>query len=278
MSAAGRAVPANSVPNVNRVFSDDSYVHAVPSDALSTLNIPRASDPLSDSVLNSINRLVTDNKLIFSDVVPYGDDIVEELSSLISGSKVTSYTDLFAKVDDITRNAALRATGAKADEYELTYVQRVITDMLKSSGVDGLKNDLNTVVYDTRFLTAKYVHDVSDIVGDSADEVTLAVHNVNLLKRSYEAEPGSELLRVQLAEANAVAASKVRDAMSDELDELKQLQLKQINDVLDADTDLAKLSSKQRTQEVVRAQMKDDDTVNKFTRELDRGDWNGPCL
>jgi hypothetical protein len=277
-SAAGRSVPSNSVPNVNRTYSDSSYIHEVPGNALDDMNVPRADSVPTAKVTQDVLTQLDNNRFVFSDVIPYGDDLVDEVVNLLESGKVTSYTDLFSKVDDLTHKVARRNTGAKPDEYELTYVQRVMTDLLQGSGVQGLTNGVNTVVYDTRNLTAKFVHDVTDIVGDASDDVTTALHNVNLLQRSLDAEPNSKLLQVQLAEAKAVATSRVRDSLVDELEQLQQVQSKQISDLLDQDEVVSTLAKKQRSEELGRATVKDESTYDAFSKELNRSDWTGPCL
>lgn len=277
-AASGRSVPANSVPNVARKFGDNSYIHELPGNSLDDMNIPRADSVPTAKVSNDLLTQLDNNRFVFSDVIPYGDDLADEVANLLQSGKVTSYADLFSKVDDLTHKVARRNTGARPDEYELTYVQRVLTDMLQGSGVQGLTNGVNTVVYDTRNLTSKFIHDVSDIVGDSADDVTTALHNVNLLQRSLDAEPTSKLLQVQLAEAKAVATSRVRDSLSDELQLLERVHSKQISDLLDQDEVISKLTKQQRSEEFIRATLKDEATVESFSKELNRSDWTGPCL
>jgi hypothetical protein len=277
VAASGRSVPDNSVPNVTRTFGDNAYVHQVDGTALDAMRIVNASDVPPAKVVNDLLAQLDNNRYVFSDVIPYGDDLLDEVVNLLESGKVTSYGDFFGQVDDLVHKTAKRNLSIKPDEYELTYVQRVMTDMLQSSGVQGMTNGVNTALYDTRGLTTKFVHDVTDIAGDASDDVTSALHNVNLLQESLNAQPTSKLLQVQLAEAKAVAASKIRDSLSDELDSLNKLQAQQTSKLMDADDLVAEVASKQRQEELIRASTKDDNTYESFSKELNR-EWNGPCL
>jgi len=278
VSASGRSVPANSVPMATRTFSDASFVHEVPPGSLDNLHIPEAGDVLDSNVTTNMLRQLDNNRFVFSDVIPYGDDLADELVALLEDTtKKTNYGDLFGKVDALTRKVSKRSTGTAPDEYELTYVQRVVTDLLQGSGVQGITNGVNTVVYDTRKIATKFVHDVTDIVGDATDDVTTALHNVNLLQRSLDAAPNSKMLQVQLTEAKAVAALKIRDSLKDELDSLNSLHKKQLSDLMDYDTTVTELASKQRSEAISAASVRDTNTYQSFKTELTK-DWNGPCL
>jgi hypothetical protein len=277
VSASGRTVPANSVPLASRTFSDASYVHEIPPGSLDGMHIPSAVDVIDSNVTNNMLRQLDNNRFMFSDVIPYGDDLTDELVNVLENGKLGTYGGLFDKVDALTRKVSKRSTGTVPDEYELTYVQRVVTDLLQGSGVQGITNGVNTVVYDTRKIPTKFIHDVTDIAGDATDDVTTALHNVNLLQRSVDAEPNSKMLQVQLIEAKATAASKIRDSLSDELDTLNSLHKKQVSDLMDYDDTVTELASRQRSEAISSATVRDTNTYQSFKTELSK-DWNGPCL
>jgi hypothetical protein len=277
ISASGRGVPDNSVPNVNRTIGDTAYVHEIDGASLQNLRIVNAQDIPTAKVVNDLLTQLNNNRYVFSDVIPYGDDLLDEVVNLLESGKVTNYGDLFGQVDELTFTTAKRNLSIKPDEYELTYVQRVLTDMLQGSGIQGITNGVNTAVYDTRGITTRFIHDVTDIAGDASDDVTSALHNVNLLQESLRVQPTSKLLQVQLAEAKAVAASKIRDSLSDELDTLNKLQAQQASKLMDQDDVLSELSRTQKAEELIRASTKDDNTYDSFSKELNR-EWSGPCL
>jgi hypothetical protein len=278
LSASGRRVPGNVVPNVKRTFSDGSYIHELPPGVLDTMNIPKATDKLPPKTSADLLSQLENNRFVFSDVIPYGDDLADELVNALETGKFKTYADYFSKADDIVRKVAKRNIGTNPDEYELTYIQRVMSDMLKGSGVQGLTNGVNTVVYDTRNLVTKAVHDVGDLVGDHTNPVVTALHDVNLLEQSLKYAPDSELLKVQLAEAKAVAASAVRDSLHDEMIALQKTQGKQVSDLMDLESSTVKnLADKQRATALVKAQTRDDVTYDSFSKELNK-DWKGPCL
>jgi hypothetical protein len=277
-SAAGRRAPNNHIPNVNRTYSEDSFIHTVQGDSLSGLRIVNSNAPVTGDVAEDIITQLTMNRRVLSDHVGYGDELLDDIVNLLDDSRAkgVNYGDLFGNVDDLTHKASIRATGSRADEFELTYVQRVMTDMLESSGVDGITNGVNTALYNTRNLTSR-VHDVTDIVGDSSDEVALALHNVNLLQASSDAAPSSMLLKVQLEEAKAVAASRVRDQLSDELDNLNAYKSKAMSDLLDQDDVVREIGRQQQNEALIAATIRNDDTHAKFSKELNK-DFTGPCL
>jgi hypothetical protein len=277
MAASGRGVPDNSVPNVNRTIGDTAYVHEIDGASLQNLRIVNAQDVPTAKIINDLLTQLDNNRYVFSDVIPYGDDLLDEVINLLESGKVTNYGDLFGQVDELTFTTAKRNLSIKPDEYELTYVQRVLTDMLQSSGIQGITNGVNTAVYDTRGIATKFIHDVTDIAGDASDDVTSALHNVNLLQESLRVQPTSKLLQVQLAEAKAVAASKIRDSLSDELDTLNKLQSQQTSKLMDQDDVLSELSRTQKAEGLIRASTKDDNMYDSFSKELNR-DWTGPCL
>lgn len=277
-SAAGRRAPNNHIPNVDRVYSESSFIHQVPSEGLDGLDIVNSIDNVTDNVAGDISVQLGYNRQVFSDHIPYASDLRDDMIALLDGtfSKPVAYGDLFGEIDNLVHKSAMRATGSRADEFELTYVQRVFTDMLESAGVDGITNGTNTALYNTRNLTSR-VHDVTDIVGDTTDEVALALHNVNLLQASSDAAPSSMLLKVQLEEAKAVAASRIRDGLSDELDNLNAYKSKAVSDLLDQDDVIQRIGKTQQSEALLEATVRNDDTHAKFTKELNR-DFNGPCL
>lgn len=271
-AASGRAVPNNTVPLSGREFSDTPTVHELDSSILAAMNVVKSTDTVSPNVLK---EMPLDGRL-FSDIISYGDDLTEGLVDLLGTSK-TTYGELFDKVDDLVRSKSLKNTGNTADEYELTYVQRVVTDMLRNKGVDGVTNGTNTVIYRTNNLLTNKVHNVTDLVGDSSNSVNLALHEVNLLQRSLDAEPGSKLLKVQLAEAKAVAASRVRDSLADELAQLTSEQTKLVSKLMRQDDIISDVAKTQRSQDLIGATVKDENTFDAFTKELNRN-WDTPCL
>ena len=277
-SAAGRRAPNNHIPNVDRVYSESSYIHQVPSEGLDGLDIVNSIDNVSDNVAGDISVQLGYNRQVFSDHIPYASDLRDDMIALLDSTfdKPIAYGDLFGEIDDLVHKSAMRATGSRADEFELTYVQRVFTDMLESAGVDGITNGTNTALYTTRNLTSR-VHDVTDIVGETTDEVALALHNVNLLQASSDAAPTSKLLKVQLEEAKAVAASRIRDGLSDELDNLNAYKSKAVSDLLDQDDVIQRIGKTQQSEAMLEATVRNDDTHAKFSKELNR-DFNGPCL
>jgi hypothetical protein len=278
-SAAGRRAPNNHIPNVNRTYSEDAFIHTVQGDSLDGLRVVNSVDQVADDVSSDIITQLDMNTTVFSDEIVYGEEILGDIVEMLldSKSKGLSYGDLFGRVDDLVHSAALRNTGSRADEFELTYIQRVFTDMLQSSGVDGITNGTNTALYTTRNLTTRAINNVTDVVGDSGDEVSLALHNVNLLQASSDAAPSSKLLKVQLEEAKAVAASRVRDQLSDELDNLNAYKSKAMSDLLDQDDVVREIGRSQQGEALLAATIRNDDTYAKFSKELNK-DFTGPCL
>jgi hypothetical protein len=273
VAASGRAVPNNTVPLSGRQFTDVPTVHEVDPNVLSSMSIVKSTDVVD--VPKLMKSMPLDSR-VFSDVLPYGDELYDSLTGLLGTSKRT-YGELFGTVDDATRTSAIKVTGSPADEFELNYVQRIVTDVLRNSGVDGVTNGVNTVVYRTDNLLTKRVLDVSDIVGDSKNSVSLALHEVNLLQKSLDAEPGSQLLKVQLAEAKMVAASRIRDSLSDELTQLNGEQTKLMSDLMKADDVISDVAKTQRGQALIEATVKDERTLDSFTKELSKK-WDTPCL
>jgi hypothetical protein len=98
-----------------------------------------------------------------------------------------------------------------------------------------------------------------------------------LLQRSLDAAPDSKLLQVQLAEAKATAASRVRDSLAGELTQLTSEQTKLVSKLLDQDEVLSDVAKTQRSQEVIKAVTKDERTLESFNKELNK-EWNSPCL
>jgi hypothetical protein len=277
LAASGRSVPANSVPNVNRVFTDDSFIHELDADVLQDLNIVKATDEVDVFTRSSLVDGVLDSSDAIDDVVPYGLRLREELSEALDFKKGLKYSDIFSITDDMTRKVSNKVIGTDPDELELTYVQRWITDILKRNDIDGMTNGVNTAVYNTYPLKARFVHDVTDIAGDAGDDITTALHSVNLLQKSYDADPTSTLLKVQLEEAKLVATARVRDSLSDELETLNALQSRQLSELMDQDDVLKQLTEAQRAEARIKASVKDDNTYDSFSKELNK-DWNGPCL
>jgi hypothetical protein len=272
VAASGRAVPNNSVPLPGREFTDGSFVHEVGSYILSEMNIVRATDTIKPNLLRSLPI----SESVFKGVVPYPAELSRELIDVLSDTKLT-YGQLFDKVDETVRKVAQDVIAANPDEYELTYIQRIVTDILRNEGIDGITNGVNTAVYRTENLFTNRVHDVSDLVGDSSNGVTLALHEINLLQRSLDAAPDSKLLQVQLAEAKATAASRVRDSLAGELTQLTSEQTKLVSKLLDQDEVLSDVAKTQRSQEVIKAVTKDERTLESFNKELNK-EWNSPCL
>jgi hypothetical protein len=278
VSASGRPVPANSIPNVNRTWTDKSYLHELDADVLQDLNIVKASNPVDKYVKNGIvERILDSSDDALENVIPYATRLREELSDALDFKKDLKYSEIFSITDDVTRKVSNKVIGTDPDELELTYVQRWITNTLKNETVDGMTNGVNTAVYSSSPLKVRYVHDVTDLAGDAADDVTSALHNVNLLQKSYDADPTSTLLKVQLDEAKLVATARVRDSLSDELETLNALQSRQVSELMDQDDVLKQLTETQRAESRIKASVKDDNTYDSFSKELNK-DWNGPCL
>lgn len=275
IAASGRRVPENSVPNVQRTFGESSYVHEIDPQSLAGLNLPDVRDPIKER--GTLLQLIADNDSVFSDHLPYGDELTGDLFKWLSAKRDYNYEEFFSRAQDIAYKVANRIIGADPDEYELTYIQRVLTDMLTAVGVDGVRAGSNTVVYRTSALKTNVVHDVTDITKGASDEVSLALNEVNLIQKSLDSLPENTMLQVQLAEAKAVAASKIRDSLKDELHTLEEIRTKQLSEVLDQDSALKELTSDQTSKATLKAQLRDETTTEQFSKELNKP-WEGPCL
>ena len=275
ISASGRATPANVPPLNGRSFGDKSLVHQVEQLDLDGLRIVDSTYTVDDL---SLSFMFEDISLQLGDSYDYTDELLDALNKKVTADGMT-IPQLFNSVDDAVHNVALNATGKRASEAELLNVQRVVTQVLADDGIDGVRlGDSNVALYRLpEDLTPSTIHDVTDIAGDATDDVTTALHNVNLLESALTDSPTSTTLKVQLAEAKAVAASRIRDRLAREQDELYDEQARVATALVEQDEQLTKIRQAQLPEARQSQQLQEDKTLKAFKNELDKP-FTGPCL
>ena len=271
MTAASRGVPENLPGGViGRVMGDSAYVHTVSGKSLDKLNIIKNTATLQRDTLHDIVDSILDNV-----DEEWTDLLTDRLRGYIYKTSNVTPAKLFSKLDEFTAEATQAMYRQRPTEEEMTLVQRIATDILHASGIDGVMNGKGVALYGKGNITSTAVHDVSDMVASAP--AAHALEEVNLLARMAEAEPDSSLLKVQLAEARARAANYIKQDVTDDLDMLQKAQAKHVSEMLDTDEALEAVAREGKAAKVEAAQKAERKVFETFKKEMG-DDFTSGCL
>lgn len=271
MSAASRAVPENIPSGISgRALGGQSFIHSVDPATLAGKNVIPSTASLPRATLHDIVDSLSDNV-----DEPWVGELTNKLSKYIGDNKTVTPAMLFSKLDEFTAEATEKLFRQRPTEEELTQIQRVASDMLAASGIDGVSNGKGIALYSGSGLRTGVVHDVSDMV--PTNPAAHVLEEVNLLSRMSEAEPDSMLLKVQLAEARARAANYIKQDVMDEMEVLTREQVRHIDRMMDADDRLRGVAIRNKPQLDDAAREADEAIYRKFEKELNKDYTNG-CL